>query len=295
LDELTQMPRGLRLDVPNGIYHTMARGNRKGIIFENTDDRIRFREILLEAAERYGVQVLEECQMGSHYHMVVRTPLANLSKFMQFLNSRFAQDSNWRHARTGHVFGDRFKPILIDTDRYLRAATSYVVLNPVAGGLVKSPADWNWSSYRATAGIEDPPTYLWLEWLDSAFPAATRSESQARYREFVLSSVPGDTDGWLARPAIGSDSFTAAVRAHISLTMYKAAIPRSYRALHRPSLDAVVPRDKRSWERDSAILRAHVVHGYTIAEIARYLDMHPSSVSRAVSGLRRRIKSIQSK
>ena len=289
------MARGPRLNVPNGIYHTMARGNRKGIIFENTDDRIRFREILAEAAERYGVQVLEECQMGSHYHLVVRTPLANLSAFMQFLNGRFAQDSNWRHARTGHLFGERFKPILIDTDLYLRTASSYVVLNPVAGGLVRSPADWNWSSYRATAGLEEPPCYLWLDWLDSAFPAATRSESQARYREFVLSPVPADANEWLARPAIGSDSFAAAVRAHISLTMYKAAVPRSYRALHRPPLDAVVPRDTCKWERDSAILRAHVVHAYTIAEIARYLDMHPSSVSRAVSALRRHVKTNQAK
>lgn len=289
------MARGLRLDVPNGIYHTMARGNRKGIIFESTDDRIRFREILAEAAERYGVQVLEECQMGNHYHKVVRTPLANLSDFMQFVNGGFAQDSNRRHARTGHLFGERFKPILIDTDLYLRAAISYVVRNPVAGGLVASPADWNWSSYRATAGLEEPPSYLWLDWLDSAFPAATRSESQAKYREYVVSPTPADVDEWLARPAIGSDSFAAAVRAHINLTMYQAAIPRSYRALHRPPLEAIIPRHERKGKRDSAILRAHVVHAYTIAEIARYLDMHPSSVSRSVSALRRRIKAIQSK
>jgi REP element-mobilizing transposase RayT len=295
LEELADMARGLRIDVPNGIYHAMARGNRKGIIFENIDDRIRFREVLAEAAERYGVQVLEECQMGNHYHMVVRTPLANLSDFMQFLNGRFAQDSNWRHARTGHLFGGRFKPILVDTDLYLRAAVSYVVLNPVAGGLVTSPADWNWGSYRANAGMEEPPSYLWLDWLDLAFPAPTRSESQAQYRAYMLSPAPADANEWLAGPAIGSDSFAAEVREQINLTMYQAAVPRSYRALHRPPLETIVPRQKRTCERDSAILRAYVVHAYTIAEIARYLDMHPSSVSRVVSALRKRIKTIQSK
>src|SRR5687767_8700873 len=180
------MARGLRIDIPNGIYHAMARGNRKGIIFENIDDRIRFREILGEAAERYDVQVLEECQMGTHYHLVARTPRANLSDFMQFLNGRFAQDSNWRHARTGHLFGGRFRPILIDSDVYLRAATSYVVLNPVSGGLVDKPSDWTWSSYRATVGMEAAPAYLWLDWLDSAFPASTRRESQAKYCRNVL-------------------------------------------------------------------------------------------------------------
>ncbi len=52
--------------------------------------------------------------MGTHYHLVVRTPRANLSEFMQFLNGRFAQDSNWRHARTGHCSADGFA-ILIPT------------------------------------------------------------------------------------------------------------------------------------------------------------------------------------
>ena len=288
----SHMARGLRLDIPNGIYHAMARGNRKGIIFENTDDRIRFREILGEAAERYAVQVLEECQMGTHYHLVVRTPRANLSEFMQFLNGRFAQDSNWRHARTGHLFGGRFRPILIDTDLYLRAATSYVVLNPVSGGLVDMPSDWNWSSYRATAGIEEAPRYLWLDWLDSAFPAPTRRESQAKYCQFVLSPATFDVEEWLDLPAMGSDSFAENVRAHIGLTMYLASVPSAYRALHRPPLEVLIPSDVSKRDRDGSILRAHVVHAYTIAEIARYLGLHPSSVSRIVSALRRQIKRI---
>jgi putative transposase len=270
----------------------MARGNRKGIIFENIDDRVRFREILTEATERYGVQVIEECQMGTHYHLVVRTPRANLSEFMQFQNGRFAQDSNWRHARTGHLFGGRFRPILIDTDLYLRAATSYVVLNPVSGGLVDAPIDWSWSSYRATAGIEEPPGYLWLDWLDSAFPAPTRQESQAKYCKFVLSPATFNVEEWLKLPAIGSEPFAEKVRAHIGLTMYLASVPRAYRALNRPPLEVLIPRDGSKQDRDSAILRAYIVHAYTIAEIARYLILHPSSVSRIVSALRRRIKRI---
>jgi len=286
------MARGLRLDVPNGIYHAMARGNRKGVIFENTEDRIRFREILTEAAERHAVQVLEECQMGTHYHLVVRTPRANLSEFMQFLNGRFAQDSNWRHARSGHLFGGRFRPILIDTGLYLRAAISYVVLNPVAGGLVDTPSEWNWSSYRATAGIEEAPRYLWLDWLDSAFPASTRRESQSKYCKYVLSAVTFDSEEWLERPVIGSDSFAEKVRAQINLTMYLASVPRAYRALHRPPLETLVPSNLGKQKRDSAILRAHVVHAYTVAEIARYLCLHPSSVSRILSAIRRRIKSV---
>ena len=69
----------------------MARGNRKATIFEDVHDRKRFVEILAEAAKRHGVQVLFECRMGTHYHLVVRTPRANLPAFQQRLNGRFAQ------------------------------------------------------------------------------------------------------------------------------------------------------------------------------------------------------------
>ena len=60
------MPRSPRIYVPNGIYHAMNRGNRKELIFEDAHDRRRFVKILAEAAERYGVDVLVECRMGTH-------------------------------------------------------------------------------------------------------------------------------------------------------------------------------------------------------------------------------------
>jgi REP element-mobilizing transposase RayT len=96
----------------------MARGNRKATIFEDAHDCVRFIEILAEAVERHRVQVCAECRMGNHFHVVVRTPEANISEFMGYLNGVFAQSSNRRHKRIGHLFGDRFKPILIDSGYY---------------------------------------------------------------------------------------------------------------------------------------------------------------------------------
>ena len=135
----------------------MARGNRKATIFEDHHDRERFTEILAESAARYAVDVLSECQMGTHYHLVVRTPRANLPDFQKYLNGGFAQYSNRRHQRTGHLFGERYKPLLVDNALYLRVVLAYVAMNPVTAGLVEAPADWPWSSYRATAGLAPPP------------------------------------------------------------------------------------------------------------------------------------------
>ena len=282
------MARGRRINVPNGIYHTMARGNRKAAIFEDADDRERFREILAEAAARYDVDVLSECQMGTHYHLAVKTPRANLPDFQRYLNGCFAQASNHRHRRRGHLFGDRYKPLLVDNELYLRVVLAYIALNPVTAGLVEAPEDWQWSSYATIMGLAPVPSYLSLDWLDSVFPALSRRDSQSRFCEYVAAPTVTDAEEWLFKVAVGPPSFTRAVREHIGATLYRASLPRAYRALARPPLEDLFPRGCSKAERTQMMLRAHVLHAYTMAEIARCLGVHPNTVSRNVCDLRRR-------
>jgi REP element-mobilizing transposase RayT len=282
------MPRGRRLNIRDGIYHTMARGNRKAAIFEDVHDRERFTEILAEAAARYCVDVLSNCQMGTHYHLAVRTPRANLPAFQRYLNGCFAQDSNHRHRRTGHLFGERYKPLLVDNDRYFRVVLAYIALNPVTAGLVEAPADWKWSSYATTVGLAPVPGYLSLDWLDSAFPAPSRRESQSRFCDYVAAPTGVEAEEWLFKVAVGPPSFTREIREHIGATLYRASLPRAYRALARPPLEDLFPPGCSKAERAQMMLRAHVVHGYTMTEIARCLGVHPNTVSRNVCDLRRR-------
>lgn len=282
------MARGRRLNIRDGIYHTMARGNRKGAIFEDTRDRERFTETLAEAAARYDVHVLADCQMDTHYHLAVRTPRANLPDFQRYLNGCYAQYSNHRHGRIGHLFGDRYKPLLVDSERYLRVVLAYIALNPVSAGLVAAPADWPWSSYAPTVGLAPVPSHLSLDWLDSVFPAQSRRESQSKFCEYVAAPTVADAEEWLFKVAVGPPSFTKEIREHIGATLYRASLPRAYRALARPPLEDLFPRGCSKAERAQMMLRAHVAHAYTMAEIARCLGVHPNTVSRYVCDLRRR-------
>jgi REP element-mobilizing transposase RayT len=266
----------------------MSRGNRRQVIFEDARDRRRFDRILAEAAEEYGVEVFVECKMGTHYHLVVRTPRANISEFMGFLNGEYAKYSNRRHQRIGHLFGERFKPILVDTGMYLRIVVSYVLNNPVVAGYVKSAGDWKWNSYRATAGTEPPPPYLRLDWLETTFPGSSLAESREIFERYVNSPSVEDAEMWLERVVIGDDPCNDRVRRYVAAKLYTVAVPKAYRALHRPPLNEVIPRRAPRAERNTAILRAHVVHAYSMSEIGRYLGMHPNSVSRVVCSLRAR-------
>jgi REP element-mobilizing transposase RayT len=282
------MPRGRRINIENGIYHTMARGNRKATIFEDARDRERFNDIVTEAAERYAVDVFLDCQLGNHYHLIVRTPRANLPAFQRYLNGGFAQYSNRRHRRIGHLFGERYKPVLVDDGLYLRVVLAYVALNPVEAGLVKEAAEWQWSGYRASIGLTVPPSYLCLDWLDSAFPARSRNESQARFCQYVAAPSVADAEEWFLRTVIGSVPFVRRVREHIGATLFHARVPRFYRALAQPPLAELLPAYLDREERARAALRAHVVHGYQMSDIARWLGVHPNTVSRMVNRLRRR-------
>lgn len=243
-------------------------------------------QILREAAERYGVRVLAYSLMGSHFHLVITTPRGNISAFMRHVDGLFTQYSNWRHHRVGHVLQGPFKAVIIEDDLHLLTALAYVLVNPVAAGLVDSPSDWIWSSYRATVGLAPSDPMLSIDWLDRLFPADSRDESQARFAEFMRSARDYESYLQLSTPAVGSEPFRERIRTYIGDRLFESRVPRSYKAVFRPSLEELFGNGVSKAERKRIIERAHVVHGYRLSEIARSLGMHPGSVSRILCSLR---------
>src|SRR5215210_8075808 len=183
------MSRRPRLQYPGAVYHVMSRGNRKSVIFEDDVDRRRFLTIAELTASRYDLRIYGFCLMGNHYHLLLDTPRGNLSDAMRNLNGCYTQASNRRHTRTGHVFEGRFRSIVVERESYLRRVCRYIVRNPVRSGLAGDPAGWLWSSYRATAGLEPRPALLYLDWIDWAFGAHSRTEAQRQYRLYVNDPV----------------------------------------------------------------------------------------------------------
>ena len=107
--------------------------------------------------------------MSNHYHLLVETPDGNLSRGMRQLNGVYTQLFNRVHNRVGHVFQGRYKAIHVEKDDYLQELCRYVVLNPVRAGMVRSAREWKWSSYRATAGQVEVPTFLEVDWILGCF------------------------------------------------------------------------------------------------------------------------------
>jgi REP element-mobilizing transposase RayT len=157
------MARQLRLDFAGGVHHVTTRGNERRPIFRSDADRRMFLQLLGVATKRFHWIVAAYVLMTNHFHLLIETPEANLSRGMQWLAGAYAMWFNRRHGRSRHLFQGRFHSFLIDRDEYFAEVLRYVVLNPVRAKMVAHPGEYRWSSYRATAGSEAAP-----EWLDTS-------------------------------------------------------------------------------------------------------------------------------
>ena len=275
------MSRRHRIRFHGATYHVMARGVRKSYLFVDDVDRRRFLKLVTVAVERYGCLCYAYCLMGNHFHLVIQTPRANISSFMQHLNGGYAKYFNWRHKYTGHVYEGRFKSPVIEDSLYLGNAIAYIARNPVEALLVKSAEEWKWSSYRATVGKCVCPGFLTLDWLSRAFQAESLEASR---HLFSMAVDDGNGNEYLDHGQVvyGGARFHGKVRQAIGATLYRMELPRSFRAVAQPPLNELFAGAKRS-ERRTLILRAHVVHGYMLTDIARFLDLHPTTISRIVN------------
>ena len=135
------MARPLRLEYEGAVYHVTSRGNARDEIFLGDVDRAQFLETLGDAIRRHGWICHAYCLMTNHYHLLIETPEAGLSRGMQLLNGVYTQWFNRRHQRVGHLFQGRFKAVLVEKESHLLELARYVVLNPVRAGMVRSVRD----------------------------------------------------------------------------------------------------------------------------------------------------------
>ncbi len=213
------MTRPLRIEYPDAWYHVMNRGRRRETIFNEDADFDIFLALLQESSELWGVRIAAYCLMSNHYHLLVQTPRANLSRAMRHIDGIYTQRYNRRHKTVGQVFAGRYKSILVDADSYLLDVVRYIHKNPVRAGMVSDPRRYPWSSHSGY--LADGPKWDWLYkgFVLSTF-SADGSEARRRYRRFMADD---DTEeiirffgGKTVHAVLGSDRFTKWVRERFS-------------------------------------------------------------------------------
>jgi len=158
-----------RIEVPGGFFHITSRGNAKAEIFRDDLDYMEFLRKLAAVVEECRWRCHAYCLMPNHYHFLVETPEPTLADGMHRLNGRWARWFNKRYRRVGHVFQGPYGAGNVISDEHLLELCRYLSLNPVRAGLCRAPHDWPWSSYAATVGLAEPPSFLTLDLVESLF------------------------------------------------------------------------------------------------------------------------------
>ncbi len=176
------MARPWRIEYEGALYHVLSRGNHQQDIFLHDEDRRSFLKVLGQIWERFDVDFFAYVLMQNHYHLLLRTNRANLSKSMQWLGTTYTTRFNLRHSRNGHLFQGRYKSIIVENDSYLLQLSYYIHRNPLRAGCVKRLIDYRWSSYPAYAYNRRHPEWLNTELVLSRFNPADKHRF---YREKV--------------------------------------------------------------------------------------------------------------
>jgi len=214
------MARPIRIQYPGAIYHVTSRGNDRKDLFQDDADRQMMRRKLAVSLSRYQVRLYAYVLMRNHVHLLVETPRANLSRFMQHFNTAYTVYYNRRHRRHGHLLEGRFQARLVEGSRYLLQLTRYIHLNPVK---IKRVCRWalaekiellrqyRWSSYQGYAGLGEQEEFVDYEPL-GAWLGEGKKDRKAAYRAFIESGM-ARTDEELAEmmrqstKAIGGEAF----------------------------------------------------------------------------------------
>ncbi len=208
------MARQLRIEYPGALYHVTSRGNEKKDIFKSIKDRDKFLSYLSSAWERHGAVFHAYCLMSNHFHLMVETPLGNLSWIMKHINGSYTTYFNVKHKRAGHLLQGRYKAVLVQADAYAAELSRYIHLNPVRAKMVSTPEEYRWSSCsRYLEGTE--PSWLSTGLVLGYF--GTEDEDRRRnYRDYLYDAIGKESRDPLsdsvASTILGSDDFVRDIR-----------------------------------------------------------------------------------
>jgi putative transposase len=219
------MARPLRLEFEGAIYHITARGNRRERIFASDADRVCFLEILSRSLPRFEVELHAFVLLPNHFHLLVRTKRANLSRWMHWLMVTYTMRFNHRHHKVGHLFQGRYKSLLVEGGSYLLGLSRYLHLNPVRGKIIGAgdPKErrerlrvYQWSSYRGYAGLSKQAEFVTEEMVLGELDAWGTRKGRVRYRRFVeeglVSEIQNPFEAAQWQTILGSEGFVQRVR-----------------------------------------------------------------------------------
>ena len=228
-------------------------------------------------ATLFGLRLHAYCLMTNHYHLIIETPEANLSKAVQWLNVSYAIYYNRRHQYAGHLFQGRFKAILVEVDTYLEALSRYIHLNPVRVGLLRRPWKYAWSSCRYFVTTAKAPSFLDTQRVLMGFGRYAKTQRK-RYQQYLLDSdLVNPSHDVVGGLLLGSETFAEwAKSTFLSTRQSNRQIPVLDRLKPRPTLETIVRQVAKHYQVKESQLLRRGAKGNLARDVAIYLTREMS-------------------
>jgi len=308
------MPRKPRLDLEGALHHVMVRGIERCKLFRSEKDYedliTRFQDVFTGGKTVVYAWAL----MPNHVHLLVRTGVEPLSRVMRRILTGYAVSFNRRHKRTGHLFQNRFKSILVEEEPYFLQLVRYIHLNPLRSSLVATLDEldaYPWSGHGVLLGSRECArqdcSYVLRHF------GTTAKAARGAYRAFVADATtvgrrPELVGGGLLRSTgglrrgreawasdkriLGSSDFVESVKAQVD-TVQPAKAQKNMDDLLQDasrqtglSIHELISGSKR---RDVILARSYISfaavkgEGLRLGDVARALNVSRQSILRGIA------------
>ena len=264
------MSRPLRIDYPNAWHHVMNRARRGQDLFVDKADYQQFIDLLQETTDLFNVNVAAYCLILTHYHLMLQTPDANLSRCMRHLNGVYTQRYNVSHSCDGTLFRGRYKSILVDADNYVLQLVRYIHRNPLKAGLVKRLDQYVWSSHKGYLSKAKKWNWLYKHFVLDMLTTQINSQIQI-YKQFMAQEQDEDLvrvlDGNNPPSMLGSEKFISWIKDRFFKKKKDKEVPASKELA--PDLDTII----------SEVSRYYKVRPTKLKAVRRGIENEPRDVA----------------
>lgn len=273
------MARHYRAPAEGGFYHVTNRGNNKQPIFLDRGDGLFFLKYLAKGCLSANIRIHAYCLMTNHYHLLVETPEANLSYALSLIQAPYARHFNKKYNRVGHVFQGSFRSCIIEVDEYYLTVVRYIMQNPIRANITQDLSRYEFCSFRMSLGFAPAEKWFAHDYLMGKFSeqgATNGVDGKAEFMRFVR-----EQDYINLWEKVVSDAYLGSPE-FIEKVKPKKHKPNLVKAQARPRTKALDELSNTIRNRTLFISEAFFTQGYYQVEIAKFLGVSNSTVSRAV-------------
>jgi REP element-mobilizing transposase RayT len=300
-----RMARPLRIHYSGAWYHIYDTSLGKRLLFPNDDYRHYFMELLEEVTQVYSVEIHAYCLMDQEFHLLVHTPLGNISDAMRHLLSKYTIYYNHQKRHEGPLFKRRYKSVLIENDEHTLQVSRYIHRLPKRRKETRSLSFYQWSSYPCYIGIHKAESFLKK---NEVLHFLASRNSMAQYRIYVETGDDEEIHSFYDRkrvsPILGSNQFKTRILK--SKKVDDTEVPDIKLVHSKPEIDEIVKRvadamnvsvdkilasqrgrGKRNVARSFAVSLCRNVGGHPLKAIAKHFGVsHYSAVSVCICRLK---------